>query len=426
MKKFFRQKGFAKSSMSLIFGLVAVVVVIILGFTATGKNNNGFRTVVQYPTGYTFVQIEPDWYMTWFGSETVYNDVITVDFQPGTNPAKPTADLDQLAVRYQDGGKGAIEGVIRYDLPDNEPDMLKIHKEFTSNVGLANKLLVNLTRDMANSTAGLMESEEAYAEKRNDFSSWTRTQIENGKFITKPKQIVVEDVTGKRVTKIVPVIAYGDDGLPLQSPSDLGHYNITVSGFQIVDWDFEPKTLEQISKKREATMGIIIAIADAEKAVQDTITAEEKGKANVMTAKYEQEVEKEKQIVIAERVAEVAVIKAKQLVEVASQKKLEAEQKKFAAVEYKQEQILIGEGESERKRLVIQADGALAQKLSTYEKVNARYAAEFGKQKWVSELQMGTGGENGQRTGGAAVDMIDLLTVKTAKDLQLDMSMKAK
>ena len=51
------------------------------------------------------------------------------------------------------------------------------------------------------------------------------------------------------------------------------------------------------------------------------------------------------------------------LVEVASQSRLEAEQKKLAAAEYKQEQTLRGEGDAAYKRLVMKADGALQQKL---------------------------------------------------------------
>lgn len=421
MKFHRKQSGFASAAGMIITG-ICVIASIIITVLMFGTNDNGYRTIVKYPSGTTKVVLDADWYLTWFGTENVYNDVITVDFVEGENPARPTVDVENIPVRYQDGGKGDIEGIVRFDLPDTPEAMLKIHKEFGSNRGLATKLLLPLAQEMAQSTAGLMESEEAYAEKRNDYAEWTRSQMAGGKFMTQPKQIVVEDVTGKRVTKVVPVIKYGEDGLPMQSSSDLSHYAINVSGLQIIEWDFEDKTLEQINKKREATMGIIIAIADAEKAVQDAITAEEQGKAKVMTAKYEQEVLKEKAVVVAQREKEVAVIAATRKVEVAEQGKLEAEQKKFAAVEYKQEQILRGEGDGEYKRLVMQADGALKQKLEAWVQVNAKYAQEFGKQKWVPEVQMGS---SEGRTGSSAEDLISLLTTRSAQDVALDMKIKA-
>ena len=81
-------------------------------------------------------------------------------------------------------------------------------------------------------------------------------------------------------------------------------------------------------------MAIITAKANAERARQDAITAEEQGKAAVMKAKYEKEVEKERAIVDAQKQKQVAVISAGSKVDVAEQM-VEAEQK-LAANEYKQ------------------------------------------------------------------------------------------
>jgi hypothetical protein len=229
----------------------------------------------------------------------------------------------------------------------------------------------------------------------------------------------IPDIASNTVIKNIPVISYGENGLPVHLDSDLSDYGIDVNGFQITDWDFEPKTLQQIATKREATMAIITAIANAERAKQDAITSEEQGKANVMTAKYEKEVVKEQAIVDAEREKQVAVISAEKNVEVARQQKLEAEQKKLSAVEYKEEQILRGEGDGAYKRLVIEADGALAQKLATYERVMSRFASAIEKQKWVPEVQMGSNASSG---GATAMSLIELMGVKAAKDLALDMS----
>jgi hypothetical protein len=168
-------------------------------------------------------------------------------------------------------------------------------------------------------------------------------------------------------------------------------------------------------------MGIITAKADAERARQEALTAEEQGKKNVMVDRYTKEQEKIQAVVDAEKEKEVAVTKAKQLVLVAEQEKLEAEQKRLGAVEYKQEQILRGEGDGEYKRLVMSADGALAAKLETWKSVNMRYAEAIEKQKWVPDIQMGA---NQQGSGSSANDLIDMLKAKTARELRLDLSVK--
>lgn len=401
-------------------------IVVLLGaalaifFMAFGINNAGHRTVVQYPTGTLFVKFSPGIYPQWFGTAEVYNDVITFDYDKTTSDVGSSIDQVGVSVRYQDGGTGTVYGKARFTLPSDEDTMLHLHKAFRSNRGVSQKLIKSVTEEGMNLTAGLMSSEEAYAEKRSIFTQWASQQISKGKFQTRLEKISsVDESTGKTVTKNVPVISYALDGLPVHLDSDLADYGIGVNGFQITDWDFEPKTLQQIATKREATMAIITAIANAERAKQDAITSEEQGKANVMTAKYQKEVIKEQAIVDAQRQKEVAVISAERQVEVARQFKLEAEQKKLAAVEYKQEQILRGEGDGAYKRIVMQADGALAQKLATYERVMNRFAEAVEKQKWVPEIQMG-GTENASG-GSSAMTLIEMMGIKAAKDLSLDM-----
>ena len=408
------------------FRLVIIVVAIVLIVAASpmliGINDAGHRTVVQYPSGTLYVRFDPGLYLQWFGKITEYNDVITMDFDK--EPAVTDSSIDRrgIAVRYQDGGTGTVFGKARFTLPTDELTMLKVHRDFRSNEGVANKMIVSVAEEGMNLTAGLMSSEAAYAEKRGIFTQWSHDQIANGKFQTELRETTeTEEATGKKITKSIPVIKYGDDGQPLRFESDFKIYGITVTGFQITDWDFEPKTLEQIAKKRESTMQIITAKAQAEAAKQEAMTAEEKGKADVMTAKYQKEVEKIQAVVQAEQAQEVAVIAAKQKVDVAEQTKLEAEQLKLAANEYKEEQILRGEGDGEYKRLVLQADGALEQKLATYTQVMGQFATAFGQQKWVPEVQM-VGGSAGNQPGNEAANLINLLTAKTLQDLGLDLS----
>ena len=69
----------------------------------------------------------------------------------------------------------------------------------------------------------------------------------------------------------------------------------------------------------------------------------------------------------------------------------------------------------------MQADGALQQKLEAWVIVQSRFAEEFGKQKWVPEIQMGSSGES---AGSPAMTLIEMLGVKAAKDLSLDMRVK--
>jgi len=392
-------------------------LLLFLLLMTIGINNAGYRTVVQWPNGHLFVKFEPGWYIAAFGSTQEYPDVVTFDYDKNDDS---TTSINQkgIPVRYQDGGLGTIYGKDRFALPSDELTMLKLHRAFRGAKGLANKLIKPVTEEATNLTAGLLTSEGAYAEQRGQFIQWSQAQISKGKFKTKLTRKLVKGDDDKEIWKRVPTIAVDKNNNPIIVSSDLREYGIILMGHQITDWNFEKKTLQQISTKRQATMAIITAKANAERAKQDAITIKEQGIANVAKAKYEQEVEKVKAIVVAEREKEVAVINATRQVDIAAQQKLEAEQKKLAAEEYKLEQILIGEGDGERKRLVMEADGALQQKLATYTTVSKYYASALAQHRLVPDWIMGGSGES---RSSSATDLIDLLTAKTAKDLALNM-----
>lgn len=410
---------------AILGGVGAFAIALILAFSV-GINDNGYRTVVQWPSGTTKVHFEPGLYFQWFGSTWVYPDVLTEDFDGNSENDLP------IPVRYQDGGKGHIHGVARLSLPIDAKSMLKVHKEFRSADGIRGKIFRPKLKEAANLTARFMTSEEAYTAKRGDFANWAEDQFENGVYKTALTTVEVElepaqiDEQGKIVRKAVTrekeiSIIDMSQGEPQHRTADITQYAFQVSGFSINDWTFEQKTLDQIDTKREAEMAIITSRAQAEKAKQQEQQAVAEGLRNVATAKYKEEVEKAKQVVIAERKKEVALIDAQRKVEVNEQNVFAQEQDVLAAREEAQAIELRSTAEADAKRRIMLADGALAQKLATYEAVNARYAEEFGKQKWVPELTMGESNGSG---GNDAAAMINLLTAKTGKDLALDMSMK--
>lgn len=408
-------------------GAVTFIALIVLSMCVSW-NDAGKRQVVQYANGDLSCVFEPGPYAVWFGSSTEYPDVMTFDFDKNEAEASGSIDQPGIGVRYRDGGLGTVYGMARYALPGDCQTMLKLHKDLRGKNGLAFKLIKPYTEETANQTAGLMTSEESYAEKRGIFTDWFRTQIVKGRFKTRMDEIITTEIgkeycledellteeqrtecsTVKKTRERVPVI--DDTQADIHLTSDLKKYGITLSGFQLQAPDYEPKTLKQISDKRDATMGVITANANAERAKAEAVEAEQKGIKAVVEAKY-----------AAEKVAAKEIVDAEKKVKLAAQQKLEAKEKSLAAAHYKTEQILMGEGEAERKRLVMEADGALEQKLQAWKEVNGMYASALGKHKLVPDVQMGGTGEGGSTP---ANDLMSMLMMKTAKDLQLDLKMK--
>lgn len=75
-----------------------------------------------------------------------------------------------------------------------------------------------------------------------------------------------------------------------------------------------------------------------------------------------------------------------------------------------------------KKRLEMAANGALDQKLEAYVAIQKAYAEAISNYQgaWVPQIVTGNGGNSA--AGSGAQQMIDLLSIKTAKDLGIDMS----
>ena len=124
-----------------------------------------------------------------------------------------------------------------------------------------------------------------------------------------------------------------------------------------------------------------------------------------------------KDVVQAQKVKEVAVIEAQKSLEVAKLDRL-------AAAEYKEAKTMRAGADANAARKLIQADGALKQKLQTYENVMRYWADAYTKQRPTPDIVIG--GDTKKGSGNAAEQFMNLLSIKALKDLSLDMKVKKK
>ena len=97
----------------------------------------------------------------------------------------------------------------------------------------------------------------------------------------------VEDpVTGKKVRRLVKVVKKDKDGIPVRREHPFKHLGVVVDNFEVRGFHYSDKVRAQIDKQQQAYMDIQTAIANAQKAEQDKLTAEAEGKAKVAKARY--------------------------------------------------------------------------------------------------------------------------------------------
>ncbi len=312
-------------------------------------------------------------------------------------------------VRFNDGGEAHITGSVQFDMPVDETNLTALHMRYGSRSAIKSQVIQTVVDKVLYMTGPLMSSRESYAEKRTDLIRYVQDQIDNGVYRNETRtQEVIDPLSGQRQTQQIAAIVTAADGtFARQESSVVAEFGIRAFNFSIQSIDYDDKVDDQITAQQEIIMNVQTAIAAARQAEQDRITTEQQGMARAAQAKWEQETLKAKAIVLAEQERDVARLKAE------------------AAKEYEREQLLRANADATYKRQVMAADGALAQKLTAWlegQKVWASaYAAYTGPM--VPSIVMGGPGPNGSQTNStsSAQSIMDMIGVKMAKDLQLDL-----
>jgi len=333
---------------------------------------------------------QPGMYNQMFGKVTVFKKRSKYEFEN--------------SVRFNDGGHGTMIGSVQYELPMSDAALSKIIQKFSTQEGLEISLIKTVVDKSVYMTGPLMSSKESYAEKRNYLISYVEDQIANGVFRTISKETNMTDpMTGVPKTVTVVAVVQGPDGLPQrQEESAMKEFSIRTFNFSINNLPYDSAVEKQIKQQQQLTMDVQTSIVDAKKAEQRAITVAKNGEADAAEAKWKQEVIKAK-----------AVTEAQQMLEVAKLEKLTAEQNKMA-------NILDGQGEAEKRRLIMGADGALEMKLTAWVESQKAWAAAFGNYQGNVVPQWISGG-NGGGSSNATTDFMNLMNMKNANDLGLSL-----
>lgn len=349
-------------------------------------------------------------------------------------------EFKEIRVRYNDGAHATVSGKMNWEMPSDCKNIVALHQKFGSQRAIDQQLVRQQVESALRLTAPLMSSTESYAARQNEFLQLFSEQVENGIYRTESIETKQPDpITGEMKTvKITRLIPDNHGGFQRQNESPMHEFGLTVFP-PVIEVVYDPDVEAQIKAQRDQFMQVQTKQAQAKNAEQDAITAEKNGQALAARAKWDQEAvkakfvtqaeqEKEVQRINAEREAQVQKIAAerdKLVAETAAQRDLNVAQ--FAAQsaeQYRIQQTKIGEGDAERKRLVFNADGALAQKIDGLVRVNGLWADAYARNPNAIVPQMVVGG--GATDGGSVNPFntaMQVFTLKSMKELQLDMGL---
>lgn len=409
-----------KQIATLVFLLFILLVLIFSAGSMFETVPAGYYQIKQAAvSGKLTAKMTPGLWWQNFGDIYQFPTSETFFFTKDNKEGKPVDE--SIKVTFADGSECDISGTARIIMPTTEEEALNLTVKlgFRDYHSIEKKLILPTIRRALVITATMMTAQESYNVKRIDFLKWASSQIEHGIAVTREIEKEVKDpVTGELVVKKFKEIVTDDKGQIVYESNPLAGTGIKLQNFEVKDFAYSDAVKKQIAEQQSAIMGVATAKANAQKAEQAKITAEAEGKAKVTTAQYEKEQEKIKAVVDAEKDKAVAVLNGQKLKEVADLQKQAAE---FT----KQEQILLGQGEAERKKLVMEADGALEKKIDA-----AKYMADVWAKAYASRqvpsyyVDGGSGSGSGSQSDGQSAQFMSMLNTQIAKNLGLDLSIK--
>lgn len=396
-------------------GIGLVVIIALLAMSSQLIEvlpSNQIMVIQSMRTGELQTYTEPGPYFQAFGQVSHYPRRAQYSFNKGCPNGDPNG-YQPKTIQFNDGGKAQLCGAISWEMPMNHDAIVKLHKDFNSESAIDTALIDKAIDNAVLISGPTMSSTESSGERRAELLQIVDDQARNGVFETIVAQEKQTDPITKieKIVNVTKIVKDEKTGIPKRRiGSAVAQYNIVLLPMSISGIVYSAEVEKQIATRQQATTAVQLSIADGIKADQATRTAEAQGRAAAATAKWAQETLNAKDLAIAEKDLRVATL--------ASQ----------AAEQNKRTNILDGEGEATKRRLIMEADGGLDKKVEAFKEINKVWAENVPKIQGNMVPQFVMGGSVGSQGNAVSSSQtfMDMVMMKTAKDLGIDMTTAGK
>ncbi|MGH1431363.1 MAG: SPFH domain-containing protein [Neptuniibacter sp.] len=430
-----------------IIGIIIALAVLYVLSKSFFYAEPGYIYHVRTVTGNEAVVTEVGYKFYPFGRYNSWKRAMTVQAAVGAgnnaisaekDSDKASASLPPLSIMFLDQVDAHAEATVRFSIPSDEESFLKLAHEYRSPENLLRTALLPAFKETLQANASLMAAEEYYAGGRTEFNSEFENQMSNGIFLVKREEVSVKSlkspIGSANASLGTDQEEYGDDvktiflvkkvidanGQPRRKSQRFIDFGITVVSALVTDMKPNQKFIERMQLKQKASADRAIAREQRVQEEEQRLLAIARGEREVAErqaqAKVEQiqkttEAETEKQLTItgAEKLKAEAAI-AKETAEINLEKaKIEAETQRTLA-----------DAEAYQKRVILEADNALAQKLEAEVKIQELWAEAFAKRS--VPVNVFGGGSAGTPVGNDTETkaFMQMLTLDAAKRLNYE------
>ena len=430
-----------------LVGIVLGLSVMITSLGAFSYNDAGFCQHVRNIFGTETAHCQTGWFFQGWGTATAWPHYITV-----ANTADFTGENEQTAfqgsiaapyrVRLADNWTGDVTQTTRFQIPQDASQFLEMARTFRTPERLINTTLKPAVTASLDSISNMFTMEEYYSGgKRDQYKSEFKDTIERGR--AQVRQVSLNQAGGVVPNRAAPsdsaVVAdtseVGDTevrrimiekitdaaGNDMRIRHDFSEIGIEVASAILENLDPDDKYEEQINDRKSAASRRVVAREQRLEQEEQRLLAIQQGETDIAKRQAAAKVEQIQQTTDAETKKKLALIAAERIRE-------EAEiSKQTAAINLDRARIdaesvtVSADAEAYAKKAILEADGALAQKLEVWLKSQEVWANAAAKIN-VPSTVIASGGDGGST--GSALGTVDqfmnMLMVKTAQDLAVD------
>ncbi len=429
----------------VFIGASALLGLMIIGLVLGGAQgiifyaSPGMSYLVQFPWGTQNAVLEPGFHPRFFGEAIPFKKYMTVSFGGLSGNFSGVAPVQEI--RFHDSVTANMRMTARFQLPENEEQFLPMAIAYRSQDNLINSSLIPIMQEAMRNSGRMYSAQEYIGGKGGDFENAVLDQIRNGiyllnieeerashgaQMITQPESRTIQQ---DQTVQVRVRIRRDSAGLEMRKDAQdhpLKKFGIVLVQANVQDVDPDPAFKDKLKEQREAAAQVAIERQNARKEEERKKRIIAQGEAEKAEKKIELEKQQIERVIAGETKAKEAEQEQVKKVTEATTRKREAE------IEYERKQVeletakleakriqTLAQAESDRRRLLMEADNALEKRLEAYVQVSSAFAAAIRDKRLVPEVVV-SGTEGGGQSN--ATDLIALLMAKTARDLGVAVS----
>ena len=437
-------------SKSLLGGLAAVLAVIFVLSRSVFYAEPGYVYHVRTILGAEHVVSDVGYQFFFFGRWNAWKRSLTVQAVTGGSDVMDYAEVENSEdsaalppqnIMFLDQVDANAQATVRFLIPTDEVAFTRLAHEYRTPENLLRTALIPAFKETLQANASLMSAEEYYSGGRTEFNNEFENQMTNGIYVVRREEENLAQLRRQKGTANVALGTeqedFGDetrvsfvvnkvrdsDGQPLRKRQKFVDYGITVVDARITQMNPNQRFVERMQLKQKASADRAIAREQRIQEEEQRLLAISRGEREVAERQAKAKVEQIQATTEADTQKQLAITEAEKLQAQANIQRETAKINLEKAEIEAQTLRTLAEAEAYQKKVILQADNALAQKLDAEIQIQRIWAESFAKRA-VPQYVFGANGNTPTGSDSEARMFMQMLTMDAAKRLSYDRDLK--